>query len=708
MPEAEAATAATTSATSDGPARSLRTRALVILGVASVAVVQPLLDLFGRNPEFFVAGRYSTAQIVAFAVVIAFVPPAVGIALTAVATVVHRRAGTIVFGVVVTAFAIALVMAVLRTVGVDAAAVVLVVAVLVGAGLAALVVRTRGGMLLASYLSVANLLFVGSFLFLGPTSQLVVGSGALDVGEVEMPALEAPVVWIVLDEFPAATIMDADGSINAERYPGFADLASVSSWYRNASSQYNLTHRAVPSQLTGTMGDQDDLPTAMDHPRNLFTLLGSDVPVHRYESVTDLCPADICERPPRQPLARALEDASVVYGHRVLPEAMRDELPVIDNSWGAYGAEDDGGSTGEDSDDATAGRSVVDRAYEKWRELGADEKSPLGQAGILREAIDAIDGEPSVHFAHVALPHRPWTLSASGVSTSFAPELITDPAAPGYEFGARLDYQLHSMQVGAADVVIGELVDHLRSLPTWEDTLLVVTSDHGTNLSPPDIGRMTVTDENREEVYRLPLFIKAPGQVDGEVRDDSAQSIDILPTVVDLLDAEVDWEFAGHSLADGSAATTDPQVSTDVDAVLDIAARRAEQFPHGGDWLSLAAVGVNGDLVGQDVADLTVGEPSELRTSLDQQDLFAVLPTDEGTMPFVLAGTVDGPAEPTAELVAAINGRIAGVVGGYRPAGGGWAFNGYVADLYRQGSNDVELFEVTRDGDAVTLHRTTT
>ena len=65
---------------------------------------------------------------------------------------------------------------------------------------------------------------------------------------------------------------------------------------------------------------------------------------------------------------------------------------------------------------------------------------------------------------------------------------------------------------------------------------------------------MRVTEENGEEVFRVPLFVKAPGQSTGETRDDSAQNIDVLPSIVDLLGAEVDWEFDGHSLFDDSAA----------------------------------------------------------------------------------------------------------------------------------------------------------
>ena len=693
----------------------MRTRAFIILGLSGLAVTQPLLDLFGQNPEFFVAGNYGRSQIIWFALLIASVPPLVGIGATALASTVSRQLGTIVFVIVVASLATAFGLALLRTLGLDQIVAVLALALIVGGGVAWVVLRTRAGQLFVSYLAVGNLLFVGSFFLLSPTSELVAGRSMGDIGDVILPTLGGPVVVVVLDEFAVATLMGADGSLNDERYPGFAELAAVSTWFRNASSQYNLTHRAVPSILDGTLGDDDDLPTWGDHPRNLFTLFGQDVPVHRYESVTDLCPPNVCEPPPRQPLSQAIEDASVVYGHRVLPEELRDDLPAIDNSWGAYGAEDDAAERSDElvrqeagaAANASGDESFIEQAYAKWQGLDADERSPLGQAGVLRDMTAAIDGTPAVHFVHVALPHRPWVLSRTGVGTSFSPELITDPDAPGYDFAARMEYQLHSMQVGAADTLIGELVDHLRATPAWADTLLVVTSDHGTNITPPDIGRMKVTDANREEVYRVPLFIKVPGQVQGEIRDDSVQNLDILPSIVDVVGAQVDWEFDGHSLYDGSTAHTEPKVSTDVDAAIAIAERRRDDFPYGDDWTALAAVGDDGDLVGTAVADLEIGDPSEWRATLDQAALFDDLPTDDGELPFVLAGTVNGGSSEPPALVAAVNGTLAGVVGGYRRGDGGWAFTGYVADFYVDGQNGVELYEVTREGGEATLHPAT-
>src|SRR5690606_18027658 len=81
------------------------------------------------------------------------------------------------------------------------------------------------------------------------------------------------VALLVLDELPLASLLRADGHIDADRFPNFARLAASGTWYRNASSSYAWTETAVPSVLTGRRPPPDAVPTAVDHPRNLFTLL---------------------------------------------------------------------------------------------------------------------------------------------------------------------------------------------------------------------------------------------------------------------------------------------------------------------------------------------------------------------------------------------------------------------------------------------------
>ena len=605
-------------------------------------------------------------------------------------------------------------LAVLRSLGVDA--LWLVAAVAIGLALTAgwLVWRFRAARLFAAYLSVANLLFVGTFLFFSEASALVVGSGATnDIGDVSVPDLDGPVVVIILDELPAATIMGGDGTINEERYPGFARLAGVSTWFRNASSRANWTPTGVPAILTGIAIAEEVPPTYDNYPRNLFTLLGNDVPIHRVEPITDLCPDVLCSEREQAAMSQALSDASIVYGHRVLPSSLRDHLPPIDNSWGAYGAEQDSGVAAGDDEDTedtvnTEPGYPMDELLMRGRPR-PDDGSAHGRAATLAEGIVAITDAPALHVLHSLLPHFPWKLSRSGYTTTYSqasrPEAI-DRDQPGYDFRIRVEFQLHSMQTGAVDALLDEALEQLMSLPTWDDTLLVVTSDHGISLTPPDVDRRLVTEANRAEVYRVPLFIKAPGQTTGEIRDDSAQTIDIVPSIVDLLDIEVDdnWEFDGHSLYDGSEPNVAPRVSTDVEEVLALAQRRSEEFA-GDDWIGLAAVGENGDLVGQDTSDFAIGTPSTYSATLRDDALLEDLPTDEGSMPYVLTGTVAGPSDDAPpELLAAVNGRIAGVVGGYNPSGNGWEFVGYVADFYVDGANTVELYEVTRDAGVATLH----
>ena len=248
-----------------------RVAALIVLGVSGLAVTQPMLDLVGSNAEFFVAGNYSTTQIVTFALVIALLPALVGILVVVSAAFVDRRAGSVALAGVTAVFAAGLVLAVLRSLGADHC----------GwsprwrSGWRLARVGSFGGFraarLFAAYLSAANLLFVGMFLFFSEASAWWSASATNDIGGVSVPDLDGPVVVIILDELPAATIMGGDGTINMERYPGFARLAGVSTWFRNASSRANWTPTGVPAILTGIAIAEAVPPTYDNYPEPVHT-----------------------------------------------------------------------------------------------------------------------------------------------------------------------------------------------------------------------------------------------------------------------------------------------------------------------------------------------------------------------------------------------------------------------------------------------------
>ena len=122
--------------------------------------------------------------------------------------------------------------------------------------------------------------------------------------ETSEPTITAPrsgnteagtsVVWIVLDEAPLYALLKTDGNINAERFPGFAELAKNSTWYRNTLTTAQRTTEAVPAMLDGTWPTLRNYPVFADHPINLFTLSEGHKKLDVYQSITSLCPDNLC------------------------------------------------------------------------------------------------------------------------------------------------------------------------------------------------------------------------------------------------------------------------------------------------------------------------------------------------------------------------------------------------------------------------------
>jgi hypothetical protein len=102
-------------------------------------------------------------------------------------------------------------------------------------------------------------------------------------------------VLIVLDELPGDALLGPGGRIDAGRYPSFAALAGDSTWFRNAYTAYDSTTKAVPLILDGIAPRKGTGPVARDHPRSIFTALGSaGYRIRSSEEATALCPRRWC------------------------------------------------------------------------------------------------------------------------------------------------------------------------------------------------------------------------------------------------------------------------------------------------------------------------------------------------------------------------------------------------------------------------------
>lgn len=712
--------------------------ALVLLGLSGLALAQPLLDLFGKNPEFFVAKDASGGDVVRFGLAVTFLVPAVLIALEVVAYSVARPVVPALHTAFVGALGAALGLTIVRQLSLDAMLVVMALAIGAGVAMAVGERRWHGLRMALRLLALSPLVFLGFYLGLSSSSRLIWGSEAQVATDVEVGS-DSPVVEIVLDEFPLASILSPEGTINAARFPGFARLAAGSSWFRNASSVSWQTEHSVPSILTGDLPRANEIATSMDHPRNLFTLLGGSYRMHVSEQITELCPSSICVQsglaarassPPG--LAASLLDAAVVYGHATLPSAIRSHLPSIGHSWGGFVA-DAGGSAASvvavDPAAIPAGGSDGDSgnefaAFARWRALGVGGQAPPAQGAILEDLIDSASkpGDGRLSFAHVVLPHFPWQMTPSGhrySSRADLPSFTERTVWPDDEFVVRQAQQEHLLQVGYVDALIGELIDRMQAAGTWDDALVVVVADHGASFRPGGPPRVP-TDQNVDDIYRIPYFVKAPGQSAAEVRDDNARLIDVLPTMVDVLDLETDWEFDGRSLFGDTPPPEDKEVvgnlgptsiPVSTEGLLKVVALNERRFGRDAGWRGVLAVGPYGDAVGSNLSDLPATGASALEWSIDQEEALATVDLSSGFVPILVSGRMDLPPGehlPRSVLVV-VNGTVAGVGGDFHRSGGHYTFTALLGEwLIQDGANTVDLLvphgDVSRPRYAVATH----
>ena len=111
---------------------------------------------------------------------------------------------------------------------------------------------------------------------------------------------------------------------------------------------------------------------------------------------------------------------------------------------------------------------------------------------------------------------------------------------------------LYAAGAAQADAMIGELLAELEELGVLEDTLVIVTSDHGEDLGewrPVGVGeaaeRVRFWEHNHmwQTNLRIPLIMAyTPALPHGVRLSDMVESVDILPTICDMLGLELPTE----------------------------------------------------------------------------------------------------------------------------------------------------------------------
>ena len=336
-------------------------------------------------------------------------------------------------------------------------------------------------------------------------------SPSLNVGKAKR------VVMIVMDELSVKSLLDGGGKIDAELFPNFASLAADSHWYRNTTSVAPFTQVAVPAVASGEFPESAaDLPTATAFPNTIFSLLGGSYKVTANEISSErLCPQKICPR--RSPQGFLHLEKSIVKNAADL--------------WWRFVSPGPGATFKCFCDAATE----LDGLRQGQKFIGGIQPST----------------EPSFNYVHLLIPHAPWHLTPSGQSYNKGfsiPSGLTPELKWSSQVAAEANKQQHLLQLQAGDKFLGSVVTRLRTLGLYDDSLIVLTADHGVSFRKGS-GYRSIDEKNYADILWVPLFIKEPGNVGGGTIDDRpATSVDIVPTMADALDVKIPWRQDGVSL----------------------------------------------------------------------------------------------------------------------------------------------------------------
>jgi len=131
-----------------------------------------------------------------------------------------------------------------------------------------------------------------------------------------------------------------------------------------------------------------------------------------------------------------------------------------------------------------------------------------------------------------------------------------------------------------ADALVGQIFDKLRANGIYEDTAIIISSDHGENMGELGIYSEHATAD--QPTCNIPMIIKWPGGMRGHIDNGLHYNVDLLPTVAELLSVEKapvwDGESYAATIQNGAACGRDSIVISQCAHVC----QRSARF---GDWL---------------------------------------------------------------------------------------------------------------------------
>ena len=357
------------------------------------------------------------------------------------------------------------------------------------------------------YLSAASAILTGVFAYQTGLFGNAWSSPSVEASSsIDTPRIDSPAIFIVVFDAFSQTALFKDGQINPGIFPNFAALAQESVVFTNATSNYYMSRRSIPSLMTGLWDSS-----------------------HQCRGISGSCHDD---------LLAILSDAGYTahvfeeyYYYRCSGENLNcwDQTYLLKEQPQLLVAK--------------AGALLVEHVYPQFLRKRIDRISPLPllrtsytySRGMWDEFVAAINASADaghVYYVHVILPHGPY-LDRNGKA----------PVQPNSRDDMQIE-RAYEEQIMFLDKLFGRFVDKLKAENMYDSAIIAMTSDHGNR----QLGqlRSNLPEELNDLIPRVPFIIHGPG-IAPQVSSVDYQHIDFVPTLLDILDIPIAKELPGVS-----------------------------------------------------------------------------------------------------------------------------------------------------------------
>lgn len=512
----------------------------IILTLFSFAVTQPVFDVLNKNQEFFIASNFSSLHILLLAFLLAFILPLLIYSIVFLLIKTFKPLGKIAFWFSLFFLFALFSMIILSKFSILSDIKFLIVVLLLSFILTLLLLKFENFKKILTFLSISSVLFFA--IFLAHNKLIMSGiKSTFDKDLINDITIKNPhpIFIIVFDEFPINSLLDINGNIDEVLFPNFASLLDDFIWYKNTTTVSDSTTSSIPAILTGNYPKENFLPTNSYYPNNIFNILKYNYHFVADEPYSNMCPKNLCISSQSNNIDKKsiiLSDLFLVYKYMVLPENKKNELPFNNDKWNNFNNKNTLLSNNLESNqkNTVLRYSIRDVMFHSF--------------------LDIIESNENynLYFHHIELPHVPYIYLPSGkryrADENQNLGLIGDKWDKN-EWLIKQYYQKHLLQVVFTDNLLGEFLKKLKTLNIYDESLIILTADHGVSFRPND-ERRSLTSSNFQEIVSVPLFIKTSSQDTGGVSNIHAQTIDIIPTIFDGIELSKKFSFEGKSLLD--------------------------------------------------------------------------------------------------------------------------------------------------------------